>query len=229
MNPQTAHSSPEKWAEVKIHTIMTADASTHSFLQCIYNSLSWSTKLNGSFISAAGVNSNTQSLHNHKHKHPHSGSRGGVTQWVYYSCQPPKHMTFHSHTISGKQLFCYHMVRHHMRRVCVVRWILACADAVHSQTSKCSCGSVVEHCVSSAKVVGSIPREHMYWQKKSITWMHCKSLWIKASAKCINVNLHSYLSSVQNQTQRGAAHLLQTSRPLRDQTRTECCCYTHSD
>ncbi len=27
---------------------------------------------------------------------------------------------------------------------------------------KCSCGSVVEHCVSSAKVVGSIPREHMY-------------------------------------------------------------------
>ncbi len=25
-----------------------------------------------------------------------------------------------------------------------------------------SCGSVVEHCVSSAKVVGSIPREHMY-------------------------------------------------------------------
>ncbi len=29
----------------------------------------------------------------------------------------------------------------------------------------CSCGSVVEHCVSSAKVVGSIPREHMYWQK----------------------------------------------------------------
>ncbi len=26
----------------------------------------------------------------------------------------------------------------------------------------CFCGSVVEHCVSSAKVVGSIPREHMY-------------------------------------------------------------------
>ncbi len=41
----------------------------------------------------------------------------------------------------------------------------------------------LEHCVSSAKVVGSIPREHMYWQKKSITWMHCKSFWIKASAK----------------------------------------------
>ncbi len=29
-------------------------------------------------------------------------------------------------------------------------------------TVQCSCGSVVEHCVSSAKVVGSIPREHMY-------------------------------------------------------------------
>ncbi len=26
----------------------------------------------------------------------------------------------------------------------------------------CSCGSVVNHCVSSAKVVGSIPREHTY-------------------------------------------------------------------
>ncbi len=26
----------------------------------------------------------------------------------------------------------------------------------------CSCGSVVEHCVNSAKVVGSIPREHTY-------------------------------------------------------------------
>ncbi len=26
----------------------------------------------------------------------------------------------------------------------------------------CSCGSVVEHCVSSAKIVDSIPREHTY-------------------------------------------------------------------
>ncbi len=43
---------------------------------------------------------------------------------------------------------------------------------------------MVEHCVSSAKVVGSIPREHTYWQYKCIAWMHCKSLWIKVSAKC---------------------------------------------
>ncbi len=42
----------------------------------------------------------------------------------------------------------------------------------------------LEYCVSSAKVVGSIPREHTYWQYKCICWMHCKSLWIKASAKC---------------------------------------------
>ncbi len=27
----------------------------------------------------------------------------------------------------------------------------------------CSCGSVVEHYVSNAKVMGSIPSEHMYW------------------------------------------------------------------
>ncbi len=45
----------------------------------------------------------------------------------------------------------------------------------------------LEHCFGSAKVVGSIPREHTYSQYKCITWMHCKSLWIKASAKCVNV------------------------------------------
>ncbi len=44
----------------------------------------------------------------------------------------------------------------------------------------------LEHCVSSAKVVGSFPREHVL-TKICIAWMHCKSLWIKASAKCINV------------------------------------------
>ncbi len=32
--------------------------------------------------------------------------------------------------------------------------------------------------------MGSIPREHTYWQYKCIAWMHCKSLWIKASGKC---------------------------------------------
>ncbi len=40
----------------------------------------------------------------------------------------------------------------------------------------------LEHCVSSAKAVGSIPREHTYWQYKCIS--RCKSLWIKASDKC---------------------------------------------
>ncbi len=33
---------------------------------------------------------------------------------------------------------------------------------------KCSCGSVVEHCVSSAKVVGSIPREHTYTDNTNV-------------------------------------------------------------
>ncbi len=45
--------------------------------------------------------------------------------------------------------------------------------------------SVVEHCVSSAKVVGSIPREHTHWQYM----YNLNALWIKASAKCINVNV----------------------------------------
>ncbi len=34
----------------------------------------------------------------------------------------------------------------------------------------------------------------MYWWK-CITWMHCKSLWIKASAKCINININIYATS----------------------------------
>ncbi len=62
----------------------------------------------------------------------------------------------------------------------------------------------LEHCVSSAKVVGSIPREHTYWNK-CICWIHCKSLWIKASAKCINVNdsfnLHQWQTMVHCKTQ----------------------------
>ncbi len=53
----------------------------------------------------------------------------------------------------------------------------------------CSCGSVVEHCVSSAKGCGFDPREQ-HSDKTCIAWMHCKSLWIKASAKCINVNVN---------------------------------------
>ncbi len=39
------------------------------------------------------------------------------------------------------------------------------------------------------KVVGSIPREHTYRHTDNtrIARMHCNSLWIKESAKCINV------------------------------------------
>ncbi len=55
----------------------------------------------------------------------------------------------------------------------------------------CSCGSVVEHCVSSAKGRGFNSQGTHIMTKKIITWMSCKSLWIKASAKCINVNVNS--------------------------------------
>ncbi len=47
----------------------------------------------------------------------------------------------------------------------------------------------LEHCVSIAKLVGSIPRKQTFWQYKCIAWMHCKLLWIKASAKCTHVNV----------------------------------------
>ncbi len=39
-------------------------------------------------------------------------------------------------------------------------------------------------------IVGSIPREQTY--KKGIAWMQCKSLWMKVSAKCINVNVNVF-------------------------------------
>ncbi len=55
----------------------------------------------------------------------------------------------------------------------------------------CSCGSVVEHCISSAKGCGFDSQGTHILTKKCIAWMHCKSLWIKASAKCINVNVIS--------------------------------------
>ncbi len=42
---------------------------------------------------------------------------------------------------------------------CIMHLMLLCTLKMFK---KCSCGSVVEHCVSSAKVVGLIPREHMY-------------------------------------------------------------------
>ncbi len=44
-----------------------------------------------------------------------------------------------------------------------------------------SCGSVVEHCVSSAKVVGSIPREHTYWQNMynlSVLYIQIGLTWV---------------------------------------------------
>ncbi len=31
--------------------------------------------------------------------------------------------------------------------------------------------------------------------KTCIAWMHCKSLWIKASAKCINVNVNNTIKN----------------------------------
>ncbi len=52
---------------------------------------------------------------------------------------------------------------------------------------ECSCGSVVEHCVSSTKGCGFNSQASNLLIKKFIACMHCKSLWIKASANCINV------------------------------------------
>ncbi len=53
---------------------------------------------------------------------------------------------------------------------------------------------LVEHGASNANIMGSIPRESKSWQNvETVTWMQSKSLWIKASAKCINVNVKCML------------------------------------
>ncbi len=51
----------------------------------------------------------------------------------------------------------------------------------------CSCGSVVEHCVSSAKGCGFNSQKTCILIKKCNVYPKCM-LWIKASAKCVNVN-----------------------------------------
>lgn len=43
---------------------------------------------------------------------------------------------------------------------------------------------LVERCVSNALVVDLILREKKIFEKKSIDWVYCKSLSIKASARC---------------------------------------------
>ncbi len=55
--------------------------------------------------------------------------------------------------------------------------------------TQCSCGSVVEHCVSSANGCGFDSQRTRTLTQTCITWMHCESLWIKASAKCIKINV----------------------------------------
>ncbi len=50
----------------------------------------------------------------------------------------------------------------------------------------CSCDSVVAHCISSAKGCG-FNSQGTHILTRCIAWMQCKSLWIKASAKCLNV------------------------------------------
>ncbi len=45
---------------------------------------------------------------------------------------------------------------------CYTLKLFKCSTVCSCMKKKSSCGSVVEHFVSSAKVVGSIPREHTY-------------------------------------------------------------------
>ncbi len=74
-------------------------------------------------------------------------------------------------------LFC----KYNISYLCVYVYIYKCHTVF-------LCGSVVEHCVSNAKGCGFDSQGTQILITKCIPWMHCKSLWIKASAKCVNVN-----------------------------------------
>ncbi len=52
-------------------------------------------------------------------------------------------------------------------------------------------GKIFAHCVH---ILGSSGCQELI-KCKTVTWMQCKSLWIKASAKCINVNVNVNLLS----------------------------------
>ncbi len=93
----------------------------------------------------------------------------------------PKRLTVNS----GYTIFCQYVTTHNAM---LYHW--ATAEHIYIYIYmflRLRCGSVVEHCV-----VGLIPREHIL-TKKCIAWIHCKSLWIKASAKCIHVNVNIYM------------------------------------
>ncbi len=55
---------------------------------------------------------------------------------------------------------------------------------------QCSCGSVIKHCISRAKGCGfNSQGTHILTKHLKPKCTHCKLLWIKVSAICINVNV----------------------------------------
>ncbi len=89
--------------------------------------------------------------------------------------------------------------------VCLTSGLGFCSDMYFQLLDlllRCVCLSTSYPFNLILKVVGSIPREHTYWQyKKCIARMHCKSLRIKASAKCIKNN--NSQNKHQNQQKNG--------------------------
>ncbi len=77
---------------------------------------------------------------------------------------------------------------------CFIVSFLVWSDLKHGKTVAhiLYCGSVVVHCVSSAKGCRFNSQGTHILTKKCITWMQCKSVWIKA--KCINVNVNIMLT-----------------------------------
>ncbi len=53
-------------------------------------------------------------------------------------------------------------------------------ECVSSEYIRCSCGSVLEHCVSSTKCCGFNSQGTQILIKiKCVSWVHCNLLWIK--------------------------------------------------
>ncbi len=93
--------------------------------------------------------------------------------WAQEATDKPSQMGFQYSGVCHSSAHAWHPVASPIkpsfkRKQLCCKYLLTTASGI-CKLLLCSCGSVVEHCVSSAKVVCLIPREHTYWQKK----MYC--------------------------------------------------------
>ncbi len=104
--------------------------------------------------------------------------------YVYFFCESS--FSFSQVHVAVNKLFTstnWHSTLHQTSYKC--RLTTKLTSSFFSHEVSFPVAQLVEHGVSNAKIMGLIPRESKSWSNvETVTWMHCKSLWIKVSAKC---------------------------------------------